>query len=76
MKLATTPEEQWQWMEQWRYTSEVLEEVRRHELANLSDEQAWRDTEALLTLPKPWRDPNRVCGLIEQQAWFARARRK
>lgn len=74
MKLATTPEEQRQWMEQWRRAAIALDEVKRDELANLTEAKAWQQIDALCSLPDAWRDPNRVCGLIEQQAIFRRAR--
>ena len=72
MKLATTPEEQRRWMEQWRNAAVALEEVKRMELMELTEEEAWRRTEALLSLPKPWRRPDSECGLVEQQALFRR----
>ena len=74
MKLATTPEEQRRWMEQWRSAAVALEEVKRMELMELTEEEAWRRTEALLSLPKPWRRPDAECGLVEQQAWFHKKR--
>jgi hypothetical protein len=70
MKLATTPEEQRQWMEQWRSAAIALDEVKRNELANLTEADAWHKTERVLSMPKPWRRPGRMSGLVEQQAWF------
>jgi hypothetical protein len=35
MKFATTPEEQRQWMQQWRETAVFLDEIKRDELANM-----------------------------------------
>ncbi len=67
------PEADRRWVEQWRHTAVALDEVKRDELANLTEAQAWRQTEDLLTLPGIWRDPDAVCGLIEQQALFQRA---
>lgn len=74
MKLATSPEEMRLWMEQWRNAAAALEDVKRLELMALTDEEAWRKTEPLLSLPKPWRRPDRECGLVEQQFWFHRRR--
>ena len=74
MKFATTPEEQRRWMDQWRRAAVALDEVKRHELANLTEEEAWQQIEALCSLPDVWRDTNQVCGFIEQQAVFLRAR--
>ena len=76
MKLATTPEEQSRWMAQWREAALALDEVRRRELSNLTDEQARRDINIVLEVPGGWRNPYRPCGLIEQQALFQRLPRK
>lgn len=72
MKNDPTLAGQRRWVEQWRQTALALDEVKRYELANLTEEQAWRQTEDLLSLPEIWRDPNAVCGLIEQQVFFQR----
>ena len=76
MKLATTPEQEQErrWMAQWREAAITLDEVKRYDLANLSDEEAWRSIQDLQSIPDVWRDPKAVCGLIEQQAFFAKAR--
>jgi hypothetical protein len=75
MKLATTPEEQRQWMRQWRETAVFLDEMRRYELPRLTPEQARRAASSVLSIPGGWRDPAAVCGLIEQQALFAKLRK-
>jgi len=75
MKLATTPEEQRQWMQQWRETGIFLDEMRRYELSQLTPEQAMRDARSVLSIPVGWRNPDAVCGLIEQQALFAKLRK-
>ncbi len=74
MKLATTPEEQRRWMEQWRHAAVALEEVRRHELQMLTEEDAWRQINALQSISDVWRDPEKTSGLIEQQAFFKKLR--
>ena len=74
MKLATTPEEQRRWMEQWRRAAVALEEVRRYELQMLTDQQAWRETEDLLGLVDYYPRHSETSGLVEQQAWFKRFR--
>jgi hypothetical protein len=76
MKLATTPEEQRQWVQQWRETAIYLDEMRRYELSQLTPEQAMRDAEMVLSIPVSWRNPDAVCGLVEQQAVFHRRRAK
>ena len=55
---------------------DALDEMRRYELAHLTPEQARRDAEIVLSIPGLWRNPNAVCGLVEQQAIFKRFRPK
>ena len=74
MKLATTPEEQRRWMAQWRLAAVALEEMKRYELQTLSDEQAWRQIEALQAISEIWRDPETPPGLVAQQALFQKLR--
>jgi hypothetical protein len=74
MKLATTPEEQHRWMAQWRCAAVALAEMRRHELQTLTDEQAWRQIEAIQSIPEIWRDPAAPPGLVVQQALFGKLR--
>jgi hypothetical protein len=70
MKMATTPAEQRRWMQQWRDAAVALDEVRRDELANLTERQAWRQIEGLLSLAPFYRRLSRTSGLVRQQAWF------
>ena len=74
MKLATTPEEQRRWVEQWRRAAVALAEMKRYELQRLTDEQAWRETEDLLSLVDYYPRHSETSGLVEQQAWFQRFR--
>jgi hypothetical protein len=74
MKLATTPEEQRRWMEQWRRAAVALEEMRRYELQTLTEEQAWNEIEDLLSLVDYYPRHSDTSGLVEQQAWFQRLR--
>ena len=55
MKLATTPEEMRQWMRQWREAAIYLDEVKRDELANMTEEEGWRAIESLLSLAPHYR---------------------
>jgi hypothetical protein len=77
MKLATTTEEQRHWMKQWREAAVFLEEVKRDELANMTDEDGWRAVEHIQSeqIGDAWRNPAVGCGLIEQQALFAKLRK-
>lgn len=74
MKLATTPEEQRRWMEQWRHTAVALEEMKRYELQMLTEEDAWFQIETLQSISGVWRDPEKTSGLIQQQAFFKKLR--
>lgn len=76
MKMATTPEEQRRWMAQWREAAIMLDEVKREELANLTEQAAWRQTESLLSLAPHYRRLSRTSGLVKQQAWFHKRNRK
>jgi hypothetical protein len=76
MKLATTPEEMRQWMQQWREAAIFLDEVKRDELANMTDEEGWRAIESLLSLAPHYRRLSRTSGLVKQQAWFHKRNRK
>jgi hypothetical protein len=75
MKQRTEAEAERRWVEQWRETGMFLDEVKRYELADLTDEQAWRSIENLQSIAPGWQDPSAVCGLIEQQALFAKLRK-
>ena len=74
MKLATTPEEQRRWMEQWRLAAVALEEMKRYELQTLTDEEAWRQIEAIQSISEIWRDPDAPPGLVAQQVFFQKLR--
>lgn len=72
MKLATTPEEQRRWIAQWRSAAVALAEMKRYELQALTDEQAWLETEDLLSLVDYYPRRSDTSGLVEQQRWFQR----
>jgi hypothetical protein len=76
MKMATTPEEQRQWMQQWREAAIFMDEVKRDELANMTAEEGWRAMESLLSLVPHYRRLSRTSGLVEQQAFFHQKKRK
>ena len=63
-------------MQQWREAAIALDEVKRDELANLTERDAWRQIEIAMAWPGGWRNPDEPCGLIEQQQFFKRLRRK
>lgn len=72
MKLATTPAEQRQWMTQWQHAAVALAEFRRFELQTLTEADAWRQIEAVLSLAGHYPQPTDASGLVAQQAWFRR----
>ena len=76
MKLATTPEEMRQWMRQWREAAIYLDEGKRDELANMTEEEGWRAIESLLSLAPHYRRLSRTSGLVKQQAGFHKWNRK
>ena len=63
-------------MKQWREAAIALDEVRRDELANLTEREAWRQIESVLSLAASYRRLSRTSGLVEQQAWFHKLKRK
>jgi hypothetical protein len=68
-----TRAEQEAWMAQWRAAAPQLLEVHRRELQSLTDEQALRAAEALLSLATSAPYPAvrlRYSGLVDQQALF------
>jgi hypothetical protein len=76
MKPATTRERNRQWVEQWRETAIFLDEVKRDELANMTEEEGWRALEAALSLAPHYPRRSRTSGLVKQQAWFHKRNRK
>jgi hypothetical protein len=64
------------WVETWRETGPLLEQLRRLELRRQDAGQAF----ALLCGPAdywtPPRAPKPTSGLIEQQRWFAKCKRR
>jgi hypothetical protein len=74
-----TPEEMArgrQWVQAWRTAGPVLERLRRDELRRLDGYRAI----AHLCSPADYHQPPRVArstsGLIDQQRWFMKARRR
>ena len=76
MKPADTLAEQKRWVQQWRQTGIFLDEVKRDELANMTASEAWRQTESCLSLAPYYRRLSRTSGLVKQQAWFRKLKRK
>ena len=74
LKLAATPDERRRWVAQWRQAAIALDEVKRDELANLDDDEAWHSADQLLDLARFHRQSSDTSGLIEQQSWFQRLR--
>lgn len=64
------------WVRAWREAGEMMERLRREELRHLDGQRAI----AMLCGPADYRSPPRearpTSGLVEQQAWFQKARRR
>lgn len=77
VRMAETPEEQKQWMAQWRLAEAALLEVKREELRALTDADAIESFNALDMPPElVYRFPDREqsLGFIEQQRIFGKVR--
>ena len=73
MDVPVSPERAW--MEQWRSAGRALAEVRRAELSRMSDAEALKAAENLLSLAASIplsADRRRWSGLVEQQALLHR----
>jgi hypothetical protein len=63
------------WVETWRQAGPELEEIRRREIESVDTREAIRQ---IFGSPESWpRDlpAPTTCGLVEQQAWFAKLRK-
>lgn len=63
------------WIRQWKAAGPALAEIRNRELRELSEEEALRASEILLSLVSDERRPHEplaTSGLVEQQALFHR----
>ncbi len=77
MASEMTPEQQREWMQQWRRAAVALEQVKRDELARMTDAEALAAADDLLALSEhAYRDPRyeTYSGLIEQQRIFHQRR--
>ncbi len=77
LHLAETPEEQKQWLAQWRSAEAALLEVKREELRALTDQDAVESFNSLDMPPELiYRSPDREqsLGFIEQQRLFGKVR--
>jgi hypothetical protein len=73
-----TSEQYQQWMQSWRRAAIALEEVKREELARMTEAEALRATDRVLALVgTTYHDPRRMTssGLVEQQRLFQMLRR-
>jgi hypothetical protein len=62
------------WQAGYHATSEALARIWTADLAAMSDQEALRRIEALVTPDAPWRERPDWSGLVEQQALFHRRR--
>jgi hypothetical protein len=76
MHFAETLDQQRAWIKQWRRAEIALREVKREEMAAMTDDEAISAFNALDMPPELiWRSPDRAnsAGLIEQQRLFKKA---
>ena len=77
METATL-EQQRAYVRLWKENTKILAQIKKEELRALTEEEACRDTDCVLSMMRPqdaWRhDPN-SSGLFEQQRLFMLARR-
>lgn len=67
------------WVEQWRITGQLLDEMKTRELREMSEEEGRRRAEDLLSAapdPQDWSPAPHTSGLVEQQRWFMKMREK
>ncbi len=76
MKMATTRAEQRRRMQQRREAASLRDEVRRDKLANLTEREAWQQIEAVFSRAPHSRRLSRTSGLVKQQAWFMKLKKK
>jgi hypothetical protein len=69
---APTREQELQWVAQYKAAAIGLEEQRIHELQTLTEEEALRQSDALLSLARRFPRRRRTSGLVRQQALFHR----
>ncbi|MBA3961629.1 MAG: hypothetical protein H0X40_06980 [Chthoniobacterales bacterium] len=77
IRMAETPEEQRQWMAQWRLAEKGLLEIKREELRALTDADVLANCDLLLAEADKFYIPLKMkisSGLVEQQRIFMRAR--
>jgi hypothetical protein len=66
-----------QWVETGARTGLELDAIHRRELEALTDDDVRRIIQNLFSLPLPENHPPRLdSGLVEQQRWFARLRKR
>lgn len=71
--VADDPSLTIRWFEQWRKTGEALSELKRQELARMSEAEGLEIAEQVLSLfdPADAASRNNSSGLVDQQAFFA-----
>ncbi len=65
------------WVEQWRITGPLLDEIKTRELREMTEEEAREASERLLAAvpnPQDWSADPLSSGMVEQQRWFIKMR--
>ena len=75
MKTTGTADELRRWAECWKLAGELLDEIKRSDLANMDDAGASRSIRLLSSDERLWFDPKAGSGLVEQQRIFRRLKR-
>jgi len=76
METAGPADELRRWAECWKVAGEFLEEVKRHDLAQMDDAAAQHSIRLLSSDECLWSDGQTSSGLIEQQRLFQKLARR
>lgn len=63
------------WVEQWRITGPLLDEIKTRELRQMTEEEGRRAAEMVMeAVPLAPDEVPLTSGLVEQQRWFRKVR--
>ena len=64
------------WVRTWQAAGRLLAEIERRELAKMTEEEWQQAVDDVLSVLPPDAELPTTSGLVEQQKWFAKLRRK
>ena len=64
------------WVEVWKQAGQSLEEIERQRLRSFRYEDHVSEIDELLELAFRFAQPRSTSGLVEQQRWFAKLRKR